>query len=88
MDIKTLEYMSERVDEGKDILQQIEDCKKLIDEIETSNNMIAMVKLVYTSCWKKEFIMEDKRLVKTLENKMIEVAEERIKKLEEKFAKL
>lgn len=88
MDIKTLEYMAERVDEGKDIQQQIEDNKCLIDELEASSNDITRMGLLYDGSYKKDFFVVDRRTIRALKDKMIEAAEERIKKLEERFAEL
>lgn len=90
MDTKTLEYMGERVDKGRDIQKQIKESEKIIDKLTNfghcSTNLV--FNLTYQSGRREGFIIEKKELVCFIKDKTIEATREHIANLEKEFAEL
>ncbi|QUH21458.1 hypothetical protein [Alkaliphilus sp. B6464] len=86
MDIKTLEYMQVRVNDGNRILNEIDRWKKRIKLVKTTRG-------VYTDGFKLDFLEEENYNFTTyagahLINNFIDLANAEIKRLESEFAEI
>lgn len=90
MDIKTLEYMGERVDKGRDIQKQIKENETMINTLTNFGHCATnlVFTLTYTSGRKEEFLIDKKELVCLVKDKAIEATRELVANLEKEFAEL
>jgi hypothetical protein len=85
VDIKTLEYMEERVKKGREMLEQINHLKNVVKGLEKGGIYKIVFSDVYSNIWAR---VENCRAVGKMAEACIREAEKEIARLEQELAEL